>query len=145
MISSQNLSSYNQIRQTENHGVLELAPIGNHMWNKYKVASNGQLLIKLVQIFIHSTEYISDWSNVMKVHPGITYIWPLLISGVLLMVGPLHYTSVFLPVSHSAPTSGGTNYANTTISLKTESTLSHCNLTNPCHVIGCKYRNFSSK
>ena len=56
-------SSYYQIMQTENHGVLELVPARKNMKKIYKVMSNCQFSIRLVQIIRVYTEYTTDYCD----------------------------------------------------------------------------------
>ena len=46
--------------QIENHGVLELAPVRKNMKKIYKVMSNYQFSIKLVQILIIYTDHVAE-------------------------------------------------------------------------------------
>ena len=62
-------SSYSEIIQIENDGVVKLAPIRNQVWKNYSV-KYCNILLQLVQIFIEYKEYISDYCD----HISSTYI-----------------------------------------------------------------------
>ena len=74
----------------ENLSGLDLAPARKNMKKIYKVMSNSQFSIKLVQILITYIQTIYSrlvWLHFINLRIYIAEIWPLLISGVLLIIG----------------------------------------------------------
>ena len=106
-------SFYYQIKQIENHGVLELALIRNNMWRKMW-SSVKWLNFNLISSDLHavSRTYIRLlWPNFINIHvyPCRSAIWPLLMNGVLLIIDPtltvLHHCELVNEIDNKYPVS----------------------------------------